>query len=114
MDRAKKFYEEVLHVQLSDMPMPHTVEEEMKMMSFPMEIDGPGAAGALVKMVDFKAGGGGSTIVYFDSDDCAIEETRIEEAGGKVHQSKESIGEHGFIVLAFDTEENIFGVHSSK
>ncbi len=114
MNRAKKFYEEVLHVQLSELPMPNTADDDMKMVAFPMEMDGAGAAGALVKMAGFKAGGGGSTIVYFDSDDCAIEEARIEEAGGKVHQSKESIGEYGFMVLAFDTEGNMFGVHSSK
>ena len=113
MSRAKKFYEMVLGLQLSDIPMPETSDNEMKMVAFPMEMDGAGAAGALVKMNGFKPGGG-STIVYFDSEDCSIEEARIVEAGGSVEKSKQAIGEYGYMVLAYDTERNIFGVHSQK
>ncbi|MBA3986039.1 MAG: VOC family protein, partial [Flavobacteriales bacterium] len=57
---------------------------------------------------------GNSTIVYFRSNDCAIEEGKIETAGGKLLQSKQSLGEHGFMVLASDTEGNMFGVHSQS
>jgi len=49
---------------------------------------------------------------YFGSDDCAIEESRVKEAGGKIMQPKQSIGEYGFMVLAQDTEGNMIGVHS--
>ena len=56
--------------------------------------------------------GGNSTIVYFGSEDCSIEESRIENAGGKIHRPKESLGEYGYMVLATDTEGNTFGVHS--
>ncbi|MFA5555398.1 MAG: VOC family protein [Dysgonamonadaceae bacterium] len=111
--RAQKFYEKVLDIQLSDLPMPDTASDDMKMVAFPMDMNGEGAAGALAKMEGFKPGGN-STVVYFGSDDCAIEESRIEAAGGKVVQSKESIDEFGFIVLAYDTEGNMFGVHSDK
>ena len=37
--------------------------------------------------------GGNSTIVYFSSEDCSIEEARVVEAGGKIHKPKLSIGE---------------------
>jgi predicted enzyme related to lactoylglutathione lyase len=81
------------------------------MMAFPMEMEQDGASGALVKMKGFEAGGN-STIVYFRSDDCAIEEGKIKEAGGRVFKSKQSLGEYGYMILAYDTEGNMFGVHS--
>lgn len=95
------------------MPTPDTLKEEMKMVAFPMQMEGAGATGALVQMDGVHAGGN-STIVYFNSKDCSIEEGRIVEAGGKVSKSKQSIGEYGFMVLALDTEGNMFGVHSMK
>tara|TARA_R110002050_G_scaffold112995_3_gene227533 strand:- start:122 stop:508 length:387 start_codon:yes stop_codon:yes gene_type:complete len=110
LKRAKKFYETVLKVELSEMPIPDS-EGELQMLFFPMEMNGDGAAGALVKMEGVQAGGN-STLIYFGSEDCSIEEKRIEAAGGKIFKAKQSIGEYGFIVLAFDTEGNMFGVHS--
>jgi len=110
LKRAKKFYEAVLKVELSELAMPDT-DREMQMLFFPMEMNGDGAAGALVKTEGVKAGGN-STSVYFGSDDCSVEENRIIEAGGKIFKSKQSIGEYGFMMLAYDTEGNIFGVHS--
>jgi predicted enzyme related to lactoylglutathione lyase len=58
--------------------------------------------------------GSGGTLVYFTCEDCAIEESRIEGAGGKVIQTKMPIGEHGFCTLAVDTEGNTIGLHSNK
>lgn len=110
MDRARKFYETVLDKKMDNMPMP---DENMQMIAFPMEAGGEGAAGALVKMEQMKAGTGG-TMVYFSCDDCATEENRVADAGGKVHQPKMSIGEYGFISICADTEGNTFGLHSLK
>ncbi len=112
MKRAKKFYESILKVELSEMPMTE-IDDSMEMTSFPMAMNGEGAAGALVKMDGFQAGGN-STLVYFGSEDCSIEEGRVEAAGGKIFQSKQSLGEHGFMVLAQDTEGNMFGIHSQS
>jgi predicted enzyme related to lactoylglutathione lyase len=58
--------------------------------------------------------GGDSTLVYFSCEDCAVEASRVAAAGGRIQQSKMSIGEHGFIALAVDTEGNMFGLHSMK
>lgn len=109
---ARKFYEEVLKVEMKEMPMP-AVDGTMQMLSFPMEMDGEGATGALVKMEGFKSGGN-STLIYFASDDCSIEEGRVEDAGGKIIQTKKSLGEYGFMVLAQDPEGNMFGIHSQS
>lgn len=113
MKRAQQFYEAVFKLKLDELPTPKSVDNSMKMMSFPMEMSGDGAAGALVKMEGFKAGGN-STLVYFRSDDCAIEEGRIAAAGGKVFKSKQSLDDFGFMFLAEDTEGNMIGIHSEK
>ncbi len=111
LKRAKKFYEQVLDLKLSELPTPKEIMDEMKMLAFPMQMDQDGASGALVEMKGFEAGGN-STIVYFRSEDCAVEEGRIKAAGGKVFKSKQSLGEYGFMVLAADTEGNMFGINS--
>lgn len=111
MERAAKFYETVLNVKLENLPNP--TEQPMEMRVFPSEMESMGTSGALVKMEGFKAGGN-STIVYFHSEDCITEESRVEAAGGKVFQPKMSIGEHGFISLLMDTEGNMIGLHSLK
>lgn len=75
------------------------------------ETQGPGAAGALVKMEGVSAGGGG-TMVYFSSADCAVEASRADAAGGTVVRPKTSLGEYGNMALITDTEGNMVGVHS--
>ncbi len=108
MARARKFYESVFHLKLEKINSPDT-----EMWGFPMDVDRFGAGGSLVKMEGFSSGGN-STIVYFMCADCAIEAGRIAAAGGRIHKEKTSIGEYGFIALAFDTEGNMFGLHSMK
>lgn len=111
IERASKFYETVLNVKLETISDPK--DQNMQMKSFPGDMENYGANGALVKMVGVKSGGN-STIVYFGSEDCTTEESRVEKAGGKVFKQKMSIGENGFISLFFDTEGNMIGVHSMK
>ena len=110
MARASRFYEQVLGLTLIDMPSP--TDEPLIMRSFPGDMESKAAAsGALVQMDGFPAGGSG-TIVYFQSSDCSREQERIGGAGGKVLRPKTSLGEHGFMVLAEDTEGNVIGFHS--
>lgn len=111
MERAKKFYEAVLAKPLEQLTDPN--DGEMAMWAFPMEMDAPGAAGALVEMEGAPSGGGG-TLVYFSCGDCAVEEARIVPNGGNVHKPKFAIGEFGFISLVSDTEGNMVGLHSMK
>jgi len=111
MDRARSFYAEVLQVQLEDLLAPEG--HDIHMVSFPMHPDKPGAAGALVKMEGVASGGSG-TLVYFTCEDCKDLENRVEAAGGKIFKPKESIGEYGFISLAFDPDGNMIGFHSNK
>lgn len=113
LQRARKFYETVLDITFHELPAPDT-GEAFEMLFFPADMESKNrASGALMKMEGFTAGGGG-TIVYFMSEDCAIEEARVEAAGGKVFKSKLSLGHYGFMMLAMDTEGNLFGVHSMR
>lgn len=106
MTRAKRFYEAVFQIKLEKIDTP-----EPEMWSFPMSMDHYGASGALVKMEGFPSGGN-STLVYFSCTDCAVEAGRVVAAGGRIQKEKMSIGQYGFIALAFDTEGNMFGLHS--
>lgn len=108
MNRAKKFYESIFQAKLERIKSP-----VIEMWGFPMQMDQVGTAGALVKMEGIHSGGN-STIVYFTCEDCAVEEVRVEQCGGKIHKSKMSIGEYGHISLVNDTEGNMIGLHSMK
>lgn len=112
MERAKKFYAKVLNIELADAPAMEGMPD-MQMAFFPWVENAPNANGALVKMNDMPAGPGG-TMIYFQCDDCSVEESRVAAAGGKVFQSKFQIGEHGFCAICSDTEGNTFGLHSMK
>ncbi|PCJ54375.1 MAG: lactoylglutathione lyase [Planctomycetota bacterium] len=108
INRSKKFYESVFDVKLDDISQP-----EIEMWCFPCEIDSKGATGALAKMEGIPSGGN-STVVYFNCEDCANESAKISNNGGTIQREKFSIGEHGFIALALDTEGNMIGLHSMK
>lgn len=113
MERATAFYQTVLKQKLEKLGDP---TGESQMMSFPMDdksMSQYGAVGALVKMEGSSPGVGG-TMVYFNSEDCAVEESRVATAGGKVVRPKFSIGEFGWVTLCQDTEGNMFGLHSMK
>lgn len=108
MDRAKAFYESVFQRKLESLNNP-----DLEMWSFPMQMGSEGAAGALVKMPGVSSGGN-STLIYFSCDDCAVEESRVKEFGGRIQKTKMSIGEYGFISLVADTEGNLIGLHSMQ
>ena len=108
MVRAKPFYESVFKVKLEKMNSPG-----LEMWGFPMQQDGRGASGSLVRM-DGVPSGGNSTLVYFGCEDCAVEAARVVELGGGIDREKFSIGEYGYIALVHDTEGNTLGLHSIK
>ena len=108
MARARAFYESVLQVQLQPL---HGPEQAVEMWTFPGDMDSYGVPGALVKMAGVPSGGN-STLVYFHSEDVAVEQARVAAAGGRVERPKFSIGQYGHIALVVDTEGNMIGLHS--
>lgn len=108
MPRARSFYETVFNVSLEKIN-----DSTPELWKFPQSMTDYGASGALARAEGMPSGGN-STVVYFGSDDCAIEGARITAAGGTVVRDKVQIGEYGFVVIAHDTEGNLFGIHSMK
>lgn len=108
MERARRFYESVFQVSLVPLEGPG-----MEYWTFPMEENGAGASGALVRMEGCTSGGG-STLVYFSCEDCAVEAARAAAHGGSIFKEKFTIGPYGFIALVYDTEGNMIGLHSMQ
>ncbi|MFO1406737.1 MAG: VOC family protein [Steroidobacteraceae bacterium] len=108
MARARAFYEQVLGRRLERLPA-----GDIEMWGFGGDPTTSGTSGALVRMPGVTPGGLG-TLVYFATDDCAVEASRVAAAGGRLHRDKMSIGAYGHVALAFDTEGNMFGLHSTR
>ena len=99
LDRAKKFYEAMLGIELNPM------------LGFPQDADLNGSSGSIIKAEGMPSGGN-STLVYFECDDCSVEASRVNDAGGELIREKMSIGEFGFVAHAKDSEGNMIGLHS--
>jgi predicted enzyme related to lactoylglutathione lyase len=111
MERAETFYKVVLQREFETISDPTDTTVIMK--GFLTDMECYGAGGALVKREGVKPVTGG-TIVYFGVENCAVEESRVKDAGGKVINSKMSIGEYGFVSVCLDTEGNLFGLSSMQ
>jgi uncharacterized protein len=106
MARARRFYESVFQLSLQRLDNP-----ELEMWAFPQDFGQYGCGGALVHMPGFPSGGN-SCLVYFSCQDCAVEESRVVAAGGRIQRPKTSIGAYGAISLVIDTEGNMLGLHN--
>lgn len=110
IQRAQKFYETVFQFEMT-YKITSEKSENMILLHFPKIDNERNISGALVKTDLIKPSFGG-TIVYFLCDDCAIEESRVEIAGGNVIKSKTLMGDLGFCSLIKDTEGNLIGLFS--
>lgn len=108
MTRARTFYEQVFGFTFSKFD-----DMNIEMLGFPSDQEGYGISGSLIKF-DGMPAGNNSSVVYFMCEDCAVEEARVEAAGGKVQRTKMSIGQYGFCSMVQDTEGNLIGLHSMK
>ena len=112
MQRAVKFYEEVLDIQMERHLMGST-----DMAWFPMVENGLGAPGSLVKNTEFYTPSMEGTLIYLTarSGDLNNELARVEPAGGRVLQDKKQISqEYGYMAVILDTEGNRLALHSGK
>lgn len=108
LNRAKKFYESVFNVTLTEMPM-----GPLKMAMFPWIPGGTNASGALVQGDNYTPSMTGSKI-YFQCEDVNNEIKLISKNGGQIIVPKMSLGEFGNMALFADTEGNLIGLHSMK
>lgn len=111
LEKAKHFYQETFSITLEHLNSPEGLDIEL--WAFPMDMDLPGSAGAIVRMPGKDSGGGG-TIVYFSCADCAEQAARAAQNGGTIHQEKTPIGEYGFMALVMDPDGNRIGLHSMQ
>ena len=104
--RAKAFYERVLGISISAMPMGPVT---MGMLS-----SDPNAVGGAIVHGDGGTPSESGTLVYLNGgDDLAPMLARVVEAGGSVLVPKTEIGnDFGFFAHFIDTEGNRVGLHS--
>ena len=105
MERAAKFYSEILGVALE--PGPSGPGYQMAM--FPTQ---GGVGGALMQGEVYTPSHQGALVYLNGGDDLNTVLSRVEAAGGKVLQEKFGIGENGFPAYFEDTEGNRVGLHS--
>jgi predicted enzyme related to lactoylglutathione lyase len=105
-NRARRFYETILQTPLQVGEMGNC---QMGVFAHDMK---NGVGGSITRM-DGMTGGKGGTVVYLNVEgDLDGVLKRIPESGGTVIKPRTSIGEHGFIGLFTDTENNTVGLHS--
>jgi uncharacterized protein len=108
ISRAKKFYEQIFDIQLSEMEM-----EGMKYAMFPFKPGSGKAGGGLAQSQMHKPASTGVLIYLNANPDLQNVLNRIEKAGGKITMPKTAIGENGFMAFFNDTEGNVIGLHSN-
>ncbi len=107
MDRARKFYESALGLQLGL----NRVESTL-MAWFPTTEGGAGCSGALLKS-EGRTPSHDGTMIYFSVPDIEAVLARVEANGGRTLTPKTDIGEYGFYAYFEDSEGNRVGLHSS-
>jgi predicted enzyme related to lactoylglutathione lyase len=108
IERASRFYEQVLGLKLSPTDMGPAA-----MAWFPLEQGAPGAAGSLVKADGYTPSHQGS-LVYFGVENIDRTLEQVKRSGGRTLLARTSIGEHGFIAHVEDTEGNRVAFHSTQ
>lgn len=107
MDKAKKFYETILDIEISVQNIGNAL-----MGWFPFEPNGTGATGTLMKAESYIPSYEG-TMVYFSVPEIDDVLSKVESAGGKVINKKFSLGEHGFSGHFEDSEGNRVALHQA-
>jgi predicted enzyme related to lactoylglutathione lyase len=108
LDRASRFYEQVLGVSLK---REHFAGTDSQLAVFQGEQES--VRGALIASPRRKPVADGA-LVYLHASNLDASLARLEKAGGSVVMPKTDIGEPGFIALVRDTEGNVVGLHSPR
>lgn len=110
LDRATKFYESIMGVQLIPMDL-----ENIKMRMFPVADMMNDIGGAIVDSGGFhKPSGTDGVLIYLNGNpDVQQVLDKVEAAGGKIFLPKTEISpEFGYMAIIIDTEGNRIGLHS--
>lgn len=110
LSRAKKFYQDILDIEMIDMDL----DSDLKMTMFPVEEGGVG--GALCEHKEYYKPSRDGTLVYISANpDLQTVLSKVSKSGGKVLQEKTKItDEYGYMAILQDTEGNRIALHSNK
>ena len=110
VERAKKFYEGLMEVELVDLDM----GDGVKMAMFPG--DEKSVSGAIIKYEGFYTPSHEGPLIYLNCDeDLQSNQDRVEALGGKVLMPKKMISEeHGFMAVIEDCEGNRIALYSTS
>lgn len=81
LNRAIKFYRDLLGVKIEKMPANY--DDEIELAFFEAQFGLAGAMGSLVKHPAIKPGAGGS-VIYFETEDCGKAAERAVSLGGEI------------------------------
>ena len=114
-ERAKRFYETILDIQMQTLTVAETNEELTFFPYNPEVIQATSGrvTGALVKSENRKPSDKGTTVYINASPDIQMVLDKVTAAGGKIIVSKKQI-RAGFIAMILDTEGNSIGLHAEK
>ena len=107
MDRAVKFYSQILNTPLQSFAMGSGFF--MAMLPY---TPGAGVGGALVSGEGYQPSTLGTLVYLNGGDDLNVILDRVIAAGGQVLAPKYSIEENGFVGIFLDSEGNKVGLHS--
>ena len=108
IDRAVKFYSEVLNSDIQQQEM-----MGIKMAFFNMEGDGVG--GAICSGEGYEPSTTGTKIYLNGGEDLSEPLSRVESAGGKIVMPKTKINDEiGYMAMFIDSEGNNIAFHSPK
>jgi len=109
--RAKKFYESIFGMEMTEIPMPRG-----KYAIFPLNMESQGAGGAIVEGEGYAPSETGRVSYIDRGEDLDIPLSKVVSSGGKVLSAKTKNGpngEYGFIAHFIDSEGNKMGLHSN-
>ncbi len=109
-DRAKRFYRDVFHWQVEEMPE----LDYVSVQTGPTGEDGmPGEPGYIGGGMTARAGYSTATVVVLDSTDIDADLARVESHGGTVVEGRTPVGDMGFAAYFKDPEGNVVGLWES-
>ena len=111
IDRAKKFYETIFGVTLTNMDLPN-----IQMRMFPVDDPMTGIGGAVCKTDGFHVPSAtdGPLIYLNGNPDVQNILDKVEAAGGRIIVPKTEISpEYGYMAVFIDSEGNRIGLHST-
>lgn len=105
--RAKKFYETLYGVAITEMPHP-----VYQYGILPADMQNGGVGGGIVQGEGFEPSSKGTLVYLNGGDDLSIPLSKVIDAGGKIIMPKTSLGPNGFMAHFLDTEGNRVALHS--